>query len=179
MGVVTIGAGISFARTLGEVPMTGHAAVRAVPKITRLLSVTLRTQLHRVDELNRLAVCQSQRVVIAGIVTTDATEIAVVVFQTLVKIFQFRRVAQFEVRFGRGVAGGTIHGDRFAGKIFSTRQHARRFRLPNVRRVIRFLTRRCDDFWRRELFTPLQRLQNDGPHAGKSNSEDDSGGEIF
>ena len=109
MRVVTIGAGISFARAFGEVPMTGHAAVRAVSKIARLLSVTLRTQLHRADKLNRLAIGQTQRVVIAGIVTTDATEIAVVVFQTLVKIFQFRRVAQFEVRLGRRMAGGAIH----------------------------------------------------------------------
>ncbi len=89
--------------------MTRHAAVRAVPKITRLLPMTLRTQLHRVDEFDGLAIRQSQSVVIAGIVTTDATEIAVMIIQSLVKIFQISSIAQFEVGFGRRMAGGAIH----------------------------------------------------------------------
>ncbi len=89
--------------------MTRHAAVRAVPKITRLLPMTLRTQLHRVDEFDGLAIRQPQGVVIAGIVTTDATEIAVMIIQSLMKSFQISGVAQFEIGLGRRMAGGTIH----------------------------------------------------------------------
>lgn len=177
MRIVTIGAGVAFAGAFGEVPMAGHAAVRAVPKIARLLSVTLRTQLHRVDEFNRLAIGQSQRVVIAGIVATDATEIAVVVIQSLMKIFQLRSVAQFKVGFGCRVAGGTIHRDWFPEIIFFSRRDARSFRLSNVGRIIGLPAGR--DFWRGQFFLVAQLVHDDRSHAGEGSGKGDSGGEIF
>ncbi len=87
MRIVAIGAGVSFAGTFGEIPMSGHTSVCAVPEIARLWTMTLRTQLHRVGEFNLFAIRESQGVVIAGVVTTDTTEIAVVKVQSLVKLF--------------------------------------------------------------------------------------------
>jgi len=109
--IVAIDAVIAFTWATGEVPITGHAAVRAARIVPELRSVALGTKAHRVGEGDSLTVGEAELVVIRGVVATQAGEHAVLVLETLVEFIEFRRASRLNSGSGGCVTRATRNGD--------------------------------------------------------------------
>lgn len=88
MRIMTIDAVVARARPLGKIPISFHAAMRAVLVIAELRAVTLCAQRHDICELHFALICEPQRVVIARIVTGKTRQRAVVIYQALMKFIE-------------------------------------------------------------------------------------------
>ena len=64
MGIVAIGAGVPFAGTLLQVPVTRHASMATILIVTVLWAVALGTELHALGKVQCLSVSLFQAVVV-------------------------------------------------------------------------------------------------------------------
>lgn len=123
---MTVHAVISLAWAASEIPVAIHATVGASAIVTKLRTVTLAAKLHYVGIGDGRAVSFAKRIVVGGVVTRKAGEIAVFIGETLVKLGELSGGVALNIRRARGVAGGARNGDRFAGAIERVSQYSRR-----------------------------------------------------
>lgn len=120
VGIVAVDAVIALARSAGEVPKAGHAAMGTVQIITVLGAVTLSAQAHGLLERDPTAVGEAELVVVGGVVAAEAREGTVLVLQTLMEFVEVRGLAGIRARGRGGVAGATRDRDGVAQGVKSS-----------------------------------------------------------